>query len=68
MLALVDTDYRFLWADVASNGCCSNAQIFNEGQLRQSVMDGTISFPVADPLPDNDRDMPYFIVADDAFA
>ena len=41
MLALVDADYRFLWADVWSNGYCSDAQIFNECQLKQSIMDGT---------------------------
>ena len=31
-------------------------------------MDGTIGFPDADPLPGNDRGMPYFKMADDAFA
>ena len=36
--------------------------------LKQSVLDGTIGFLDADPLPRDDRDMPYFIVADDAFA
>ena len=66
MLAQVDAKYRFLWADVGSNGCCFDVQIFNACQLRQSVMDGTISFPDADPLPGDDRDMPYFIMADDA--
>ena len=59
----MDTDCRFLWADVGSNG----AQIFNECQLKQSILDETIGFPDADPLPGDDRDMPQFIVADDAF-
>ena len=31
-------------------------------------MDGTIDFPDTDLLPGDDRNMPYFIVADDAFA
>ena len=68
MLALVDADYRFLWADVVNNGSCSDAQIFNEWQLRQNVMDGTIGFPDTDLLPGDDRDMPYLIVADNTFA
>ena len=67
LLPLVDVDYRFLWADMGSNGCWSDAQVFNECQLRQSVMHGTIGFPDTDPLPVDDRDMPYFFVADDAF-
>ena len=62
MLALVVADYRFLWADVRSNGCCSEAQIFNVCQLKQ-ISDGTIGFPNADPLPGDDRDMSH-----DAFA
>ena len=66
LLAFVDADYNFLWAD-GSNGCCFDAQIFNECQLRQSVMDGTTGFPDADSLPGNEK-KPYFIVADDAFA
>ena len=34
MLALVNADYRFLWADMSvSNGCCSDAQVFNDCQL-----------------------------------
>ena len=44
LLALVNANYRFLWAVVGSNGCCSDAQIFNDCQLKQSVMDGTIAF------------------------
>ena len=68
MLALVDADYRFLWADVGINGCCSDIQIFNECQLKLSIMDGGIGFPNADPLLGDDRDMPDFIMVDDAFA
>ena len=30
-------------------------------------MDGTTGFLDADPLLGDDRDMPYYIVADDAF-
>ena len=67
MLAFVDADYNFLWADVGINGYCSDAQIFNKCQLKQSVVDGTVDFPDADLLSGDDRDMPYFIVADDTF-
>ena len=30
LLALKDAGYRFVWADVGSNGCCSDAQIFSQ--------------------------------------
>ena len=67
LLALVDDDYIFVWADVGNNGCCSHAQIFIDCQLRQSIMDRTIGFSDAELLPDFYKDMPYFKVADDAF-
>ena len=35
---------------------------------KAELVDGTISFPNADSLLGDDRDMTYFIVADDAFA
>ena len=63
LLALVDAYYRFLWPDVGSNGCCSDAQIFNECQLKQNIIDGTIGFPNVDLLPGDDRELPFFLVA-----
>ena len=38
----------------------------SECQLKQSILDETIGFP--DPLPRDDKDTPYFIVADHAFS
>ena len=43
-LTLVDADYMFVLADVGSNGCCSDDQIFKDCQLKETVMDGTIGF------------------------
>ena len=58
---------RYIWGVMGNNGCCSDTQIFNECQLRQSVMDRAIDFPETDLLASADRDVPYFILADDAF-
>ncbi|XP_041373483.1 putative nuclease HARBI1 [Gigantopelta aegis] len=67
LMALVDTDYKFLWADVGSPGASSDAQIYNESELKEMAEDGTIGFPAPDPLPNDYKDVPYVFVVDDAF-
>ena len=67
-MALVDADYKFLWVEVGSNGSASDAQVFNAGLLKKFIESGDINFPSSQPLPNDDKDMPYFIIGDDAFA
>ena len=68
LLALVDAKYKFLWVDVGTNGSSSDAQIFNDCDLRSGIIDGTLDVPDAEPLPGDDCDMPYFLIGDDAFS
>jgi len=63
----VDADYNFLWADVGANGAASDCGVFNESPLRAAIEDGTIGFPLPQPLPNDDRPMPFFLIGDDAF-
>ncbi len=70
LMALVDADYRFIWVDVGAQGSASDAQIFNNSELKEAIESGDIGFPAADPLPNDDptKNTPYFIIGDDAFA
>ena len=68
LLALVDADYKFIWADVGGTGSASDAQIYNDSELKECVEDDTLGFLNPEPLPFDNEDMPYFFVGDDAFA
>ena len=68
MLALVDGQYKFRWVNAGRGGSCSEAQIFNASQLKRRIEDGRIGFPDSAPITQGGRDVPYFILADDALA
>ena len=56
-----------MWADVGTQGSSSDAQIFNHGPLRNGLENDTLGLPDPEPLPHDDRPLPYFLVGDDAF-
>ena len=71
MLALMDADYKFIWADVGHYGSNLNSQLFLDCDLQQHLEAGILGIPpaealVGDTTPDR-KDVPYFIVDDDAF-
>ena len=66
-MALVDAEYKFIWADLGATGAASDAQIYNASELKEMVEAGTLGFPAPEPLPNDYQDMPYFFIGDDAF-
>ena len=70
LLALADANYKLLWVDIGAEGRAGDAGVYNEGELKKAIKDKTINFPASAGLPNDDMKtpMPYFIVADDAFA
>ena len=37
VLALVDADYKFIWADIGGHGASSDAQLWNQSELKESI-------------------------------
>lgn len=73
LFAMVSSDYKFMWVDVAGNGAMSDATIFNASELRQALeADDIQGWPRPEPLPNDNAAgatrIPFFIVGDDAFS
>ena len=62
MMALVDTDYKFMCADIGGPGSASVAQTYND-----SMPKTTLDFPDSESLPHDHQDVTYFFIGDDAF-
>ena len=67
LMAVVDADYKFLWVEAGGVGSSSDAQIFGDCDFRDDIDDNTLGIPNAEPLPGSDRQLPYFLLGDDAF-
>ena len=64
----IDVNYKFTWCDVGGLGTMSDCQIFNESELKQWLDGDSINVPAPEPLSHDDRDTPFLLLGDDAFA
>lgn len=67
LLALVDADYKFIWANIGAEGSQSDCGIYNRSTLEPALREDRLGFPRPCPIPHDDKDIPYFLVGDDAF-
>lgn len=67
LLALVDKNYKFIFADVGCQGRISDGGVFRNSLLFQRLSRGDLNLPAPSPLPGCDDAMPYVFVADNAF-
>ena len=66
-MALVDSDYRFLYVDVGCNGRISDGGVFKGCSLDEALKNRTANLPAPQPAPGDERPLSFSIVADDAF-
>ena len=64
---MVDEAYKFPWTSLGGNGTASDVGIISECFLRAALVENTIMFHPAEPLPQDYRNIQYFIPGDDAF-
>ena len=69
LLAVVTSDYKFLWVDTNGKGSSSYKHIYDNSELKEALeKNDIIGFPQPDPLPGDTQDIPYFLVGDDSFS
>lgn len=68
LMAICDGDYKFIYIDAGTNGRIADGGIFNNCSFTTAMNNGALNFPDPQPLPGRDMDVPFVIVADDAFA
>lgn len=67
LLAMADANYIFRSVDIGGRGRQSDGGIFKQSTLGRMLETGALHLPAAEPLWENGPDLPYVIVADEAF-
>lgn len=68
LMAICDANYKFLYVDSGCNGRISDGGVYRKCSFPTALESGTLHWPDPIALPGGDVDVPYVIVADDAFA
>lgn len=67
-MALVDSDYRFIFADIGDQGRISDEGIFQNCILWPKSNMKTLNLPPDNSLPGRAKSVPYVFLGDRAFA
>lgn len=67
-MALADANYKLLYIDVGCKGRISDGGVFNRCSLYAAIENNTLNIPPPRQLPSSSIELPFVIVADDAFA
>ncbi|CAN7937555.1 unnamed protein product, partial [Ixodes hexagonus] len=67
LMALVDADLKFLYADVGRNGRMNDSGVWAATSLRTRIDRSSAGFPEPEQLPNSSKVAPYVIVGDEGF-
>ncbi|KAM7313882.1 protein ALP1-like [Ixodes scapularis] len=67
LMALVDSDLKFLYADVGRDGRMNDSGVWAATDLRARIARGIAEFPKAAQLPNSTKTAPFVIVGDETF-
>lgn len=64
LFALVDYEYKFVWVDLGGRGAVGDAQIWNESDLKEALVDDRLNIPQPTSLSGDNEDVPYFFIGE----
>lgn len=67
LMAVVDANYKFIYASFGTQGRISDASLFGHSDLRTAMDQDLLNFPPPESLPNTNLIMPYMFVGDEAF-
>lgn len=67
-MAICDAKYRFIYFNIGAKGSASDGGVFSGTPFYRKMINNELHLPDDEPLPQRGRNMPYVLVADDAFA
>lgn len=65
LLALVDTNYKFIYVDIGAYGKECDSTVFQNSNLYDLLKKGQLSIPPPKPLPGFQKEIPFVFVADE---
>lgn len=68
LLALVDSNYCFMFADIGCQGRISDGGVLKNSTLWNKMENNLLGLPPATPLPNGNIPLPYVFLGDGAFA
>lgn len=67
LMAVVDSQYKFIYIDVGSYGREADPTIFSQTSFGQKLYEGSLNLPRREPTNANTPPLPYVFIADEAF-
>ena len=67
LLAVINSNYEIMYADVGGNGRISDGGIWGNCSLRRLIDEGRAGLPEDSILPNSTRKLPFVFVGDEAF-
>lgn len=68
LLAICDSNYKFIFIDVGAYGKCSDSTVFQNSIFYKKLREFNLNIPKESNIPGVPNALPYFFIGDEAFS